>query len=147
LQREALVTMRVGEAIEMGPWRAELMDVRPVAGPNWTAIEATLDVRRNGAPVAVLKPQSRVFVAPPQETTEAGRAGWRTGELYSVVGKPDGSGRWQVHFWVKPMVRLIWVGGLLMALGGVLALGGKVRAGARRRPAAREGALPVPQAA
>jgi cytochrome c-type biogenesis protein CcmF len=147
LQREALVTMRVGEAIEMGPWRAELMDVRPVAGTNWTAIEATLDVRRNGAPVAVLKPQSRVFVAPPQETTEAGRAGWRTGELYSVIGKPDGTGRWQVHFWVKPLVRLIWIGGLLMALGGVLALGGKVRAGARRRNMEPQGVLPVPQAA
>ena len=147
LQREALVTMRVGEAIEMGPWRAELMDVRPVAGPNWTAIQATLDVRRNGDPVAVLTPQSRVFVAPPQETTEAGRAGWRLGELYSVIGKPDGTGRWQVHFWVKPLVRLIWIGGLLMALGGVLALGGKVRAGARRRTAEPKGALPVPQAA
>jgi cytochrome c-type biogenesis protein CcmF len=147
LQREALVAMRVGDAVEMGPWRAELMDVRPIAGPNWTAIEATLDVRRNGEPVAVLHPQSRMFVAPSQETTEAGRAGWRTGELYSVIGKPDGSGRWQVHLWVKPMVRLIWIGGLLMALGGVLALGGKVRAGARRRSAEPEGALPVPQAA
>ena len=147
LQREALVTMRVGDAIEMGPWRAELMDVRPVAGPNWTAIQATLDVRRNGDPVAVLMPQSRVFVAPPQETTEAGRAGWRTGELYAVIGKPDGTGRWQVHLWVKPLVRLIWIGGLLMALGGVLALGGKVRAGARRRSEAPAGALPVPQAA
>jgi cytochrome c-type biogenesis protein CcmF len=104
-------------------------------------------VRRNGEPVAVLHPQSRMFVAPSQETTEAGRAGWRTGELYSVIGKPDGSGRWQVHLWVKPMVRLIWIGGLLMALGGVLALGGKVRAGARRRSAEHEGALPVPQAA
>jgi cytochrome c-type biogenesis protein CcmF len=52
-----------------------------------------------------------------------------------------------VHFWVKPLVRLIWIGGLLMALGGVLALGGKVRAGARRRSAEPQGALPVPQAA
>ena len=111
LQREALVSMRVGDAIEMGPWRAELMDVRPVAGPNWTAVEATLDVRRNGAPVAVLTPQSRMFVAPSQETTEsASRAGWMGGELYSVVGKPDGTGRWQIHLWVKPLVRLIWSG-------------------------------------
>ncbi len=147
LQREALVSMRVGDAIEMGPWRAELMDVRPVAGPNWTAVEATLDVRRNGSPVAVLKPQSRMFVAPSQETTEAGRAGWMGGELYSVIGKPDGTGRWQVHLWVKPLVRLIWLGGLLMAIGGMLALGGRVRATSRRRKAVPAEPLPVPQAA
>jgi cytochrome c-type biogenesis protein CcmF len=147
LQREALVSMRVGDAIEMGPWRAELMDVRPVAGPNWTAVEATLDVRRNGAPVAVLTPQSRMFVAPSQETTEAGRAGWLGGELYSVVGKPDGTGRWQIHLWVKPLVRLIWIGGLLMAIGGMLALGGRVRATSRRTKAPAPQPMPVPQTA
>jgi cytochrome c-type biogenesis protein CcmF len=147
LQREALVSMRVGDAIEMGPWRAELMDVRPIAGPNWTAVEATLDIRRNGSPVAILHPQSRMFVAPAQETTEAGRAGWMGGELYSVIGKPDGTGRWQVHLWVKPLVRLIWIGGLLMAIGGMLALGGRVRATSRRRKPAVEGPMPVPQAA
>jgi cytochrome c-type biogenesis protein CcmF len=128
LQREVLVALRVGDAVEMGPWRAELMDIRPVAGPNWTAIEASLEVKRNGRVVAMLHPQSRMFVAPAQETTESGRAGWWTGELYSVLGKPDGEGRWQIHLWVKPMVRLIWWGGLLMAFGGLLALGGKLRA-------------------
>jgi cytochrome c-type biogenesis protein CcmF len=142
LQREALVAMRVGDALQMGPWRVELADVRPVAGANWTAVEANLDVRRNGESVAVLRPQSRMFVAPAQETTEAGRAGWRMGELYAVVGKPDGTGRWQIHVWVKPLVRLIWIGGLLMALGGVLALGGRVRA---LRPG-RSRAAPPPAA-
>ena len=141
LQQEALVSMRVGDAIEMGPWRAELMDVRPVAGPNWTAIEATLEVHRNGRPVATLTPQSRMFVAPPQETTEAGRAGWRGGELYSVLGKPDGTGRWQIHLWVKPLVRLIWWGGLLMALGGMLALGDKLRVRLPRRDRATASGL------
>ena len=144
LQQEALVSLRVGDAIAMGPWTAELVDVRPVAGPNWTAIEATLDIRRDGRPVAVLKPQSRMFVAPPQETTEAGRAGWWGGEVYSVLGKPDGSGRWQIHLWVKPLVRLIWWGGLLMAFGGLLALGGRVRA---RFPRAARRAAPAMRAA
>ena len=134
LQQEALVNMRVGESIVIGPWHAELADVRPVAGPNWTAIEARLEVQRNGKPYAVLTPQSRMFVAPPVETTESSRAGWRTGELYAVLGKPDGEGRWQVHLWVKPLVRLIWWGGVLMALGGLIALADRVRL-RRRRPA------------
>jgi cytochrome c-type biogenesis protein CcmF len=146
LQQEALVALRVGDAVEMGRWRAELQDVRPVAGPNWTAIEARIDVRRDGAPVALLTPQSRMFVAPAQETTESSRAGWRTGELYAVLGKPDGTGKWQVHLWFKPLVRLIWWGGMLMALGGMVALGGRVRSLKQSR-APRLSPLPVPQAA
>ncbi|MGQ5701474.1 heme lyase CcmF/NrfE family subunit [Sandaracinobacteroides sp. A072] len=137
LQREALVSIRVGDAIEMGPWRAELLDVRPVAGPNWTAIEAALEVKRNDRLVGIVRPQSRMFVAPPQETTEAGRAGWWFGEAYAVIGKPDGTGRWQVHLWVKPLVQLIWWGGVLMSLGAMVALGGAVRARLPRRSRSR----------
>jgi cytochrome c-type biogenesis protein CcmF len=146
LQREALVSLRVGDAVQMGPWRAELLDVRPVAGPNWTAIEARLEVRRDGTQVALLRPQARMFVAPSQETTESSRAGWWGGELYAVLGQPDGSGKWQVHLWFKPLVRLIWWGGMVMALGGLVALGGRLRAPVRRRSPAID-ALPVPQAA
>ncbi len=140
LQQEALVNMRVGDAIVLGPWRAELQDVRPVAGPNWTAIEAKIDVTRHGRPLAQLRPQTRTFIAPPMETTESARAGWRTGEVYMVLGKPDGEGRWQVHMWIKPLVRLIWWGGLLMAFGGVLALGDRVRLKRRAGQAAHRAA-------
>ena len=146
LEREALVAMRVGDAVQMGPWRAELMDVRPVAGSNWTAVEATLEVRRGGESVAVLRPQSRMFVAPAQETSESGRAGWWTGELYSVLGQPDGTGQWQIHLWFKPMVRLIWWGALLMTFGGLLALGNRLRAPRRKRAPQMPGS-PIPQAA
>jgi cytochrome c-type biogenesis protein CcmF len=48
-----------------------------------------------------------------------------------VIGKPDGSGRWQLRLWWKPFVTLIWLGGALVALGGLLALVGRVRRGRR----------------
>ena len=147
LQRDVLVNIRVGDTIELGPWRAELADIRPVAGPNWTAIEARIEVARDGRQVATLRPQSRTFVSPPQETTESGRAGWRMGELYAVLGKPDGEGRWQVHLWVKPLVRLIWWGGIVMALGGLVALGDRAWLALRRRRRARAGRSFLPQAA
>ncbi len=148
LEREALASLRVGDAVVMGPWRVELADVRPVAGPNWTAIEARLEARRDGRPVATLTPQSRMFVMPSQETTEAGRAGWWGGELYAVIGRPDGTGRWQVHLWFKPLVRLIWWGAALMALGAVVALGDRVRLRlrGRRRLPERAAPVPIPQA-
>ena len=145
LQREALVSINVGDGFEFAGLEVTLADVRPRAGPNWTALEATLDVSRNGAPLATLKPQSRTYTSPPMETTEAGIKGWRLGDLYAVLGKPDGSGKWQVHMWVKPLIHLIWGGAILMALGAVLAIGGAFRLRSMaRRPGARVAPAPVP---
>ncbi|MCS6986485.1 MAG: heme lyase CcmF/NrfE family subunit [Sphingomonadaceae bacterium] len=127
LQREALVSLRVGDGFAVGGLEVRLYDVGPVAGPNWTALEATLHVSRDGRPVATLTPQSRTYTTPPMETTEAGIVGWRGGDLYAALGKPDGSGRWQIHFWIKPLVHLLWVGAVLMATGAAVAAGGRAR--------------------
>ncbi|HEX8256127.1 MAG TPA: cytochrome c-type biogenesis CcmF C-terminal domain-containing protein, partial [Allosphingosinicella sp.] len=55
------------------------------------------------------------------------------GQLYTVIGKSDGQGRWQLRLWWKPAVTLIWLGGALVALGGLLSLAGRVRRGRRAR--------------
>ena len=48
------------------------------------------------------------------------------GQLYTVIGKPDPSGGWQLRLWWKPFVTLIWAGGALIAFGGALALLGRL---------------------
>ncbi len=147
LQREALVSISVGDGFAFAGLDVTLEDVRPRAGPNWTALEATLQVSRNGEPLATLVPQSRTYTSPPMETTEAGIVGWRMGDLYAVLGKPDGSGKWQIHMWVKPLVHFIWGGAILMALGAVVAMGGAFRLrtrGKSGRVPAEPGAVPLP---
>jgi cytochrome c-type biogenesis protein CcmF len=124
--RERLVAARPGDTVQVGPYSVRFDSVDPVAGPNWTAIEATLTARRgNGAPF-VLKPQARAFSAPPTETSEAAIATLARGQLYTVIGKADDEGRWQLRLWWKPFVTLIWLGGALVAFGGLLALVGRL---------------------
>ena len=89
-------------------------------------------------------PETRNFRDPPTETNEAAiRTCW-DGQLYTVVGKSDDPGRWQLRLWWKPFVTLIWLGGGLVAFGGFLALIGRVRprryGGWRRRRATHEAA-------
>jgi cytochrome c-type biogenesis protein CcmF len=122
--QEKLAAARPGETLSVGPWRVRLQGISPAVGPNWTAIEAELRATR-GDGVHVLRPQTRFFTDPPTETNEAAIDTLLGGQLYTVLGKPDGAGRWQLRLWWKPFVTLIWLGGILIALGGLLALIGR----------------------
>ena len=88
-----------------------------------------------GEGAVVLKPQTRTFSDPPTETNEAAIHTGFDGQLYAVIGRQDSGGGWQVRLWWKPFVTLIWLGGVLIALGGLLALIGRQwrQRGVRRR--------------
>ncbi len=129
---EKLVAARAGEVVEVGPWSVRLAGVDPVAGPNWTALEATMEARYRGAAPHVIHPQSRSFWAPPQQTSESALLTRWNGQLYAVLGDEAEDGRWQLRLWWKPFVPLIWLGGVLIGLGGLLALLGRVASDLRR---------------
>jgi len=122
---ERLAVARPGETLSVGPWLVQLEEVTPTAGKNWTAMEGELRATRGQGPVT-LKPQTRYFTDPPTETNEAAIDTFWNGQLYTVIGKPDEAGGWQLRLWWKPFVTLIWAGGALIALGGALALLGRL---------------------
>ena len=78
-----------------------------------------------GAGLSVLEPQARFYSDPPTETSESAIKTVPSGQLYTVLGKSVGDGRWQLRLWWKPLVTLIWLGGALIALGGALSLVGR----------------------
>jgi cytochrome c-type biogenesis protein CcmF len=129
---ERLTAVRVGDTAQAGPWAIRLVQVDPVAGPNWTALQATLEARYAGGKPIVLKPEARSFWTPPQQTSEAALQTRWNGQLYTVLGERATDGRWQLRLWWKPFVPLIWLGGILVGLGGLLALIGRVAADLRR---------------
>lgn len=129
---EKLVAAQVGETVAVGPYRVRFAGVSPTFGANWQALEATLEAQRGSGAALILKPQARAYWAPPTETSESAIHTALDGQLYTVLGKPAGEGRWQLRLWWKPFVTLIWGGGALIALGGLLALIGRLRRGRRR---------------
>ena len=128
---ERLAVIKPGETLSVGPWTVLLNDVTPAAGKNFTAIEAELRASR-GDGLITLNPQTHYYTDPPTETNEAAIETFWNGQLYTVIGKPDASGGWQLRLWWKPFVTLIWAGGAIIALGGALALLGRVRRRGRR---------------
>ncbi|MEP7350157.1 MAG: heme lyase CcmF/NrfE family subunit [Sphingorhabdus sp.] len=124
---ETLAAMAPGETKTVAGWKVQLRDVKPVVGENWVAIEGEMLAMRRGEGV-ILNPQSRQFFTPEQQTSEAALLTRWDGQLYAVIAQPSGGNdkRWQVRLWWKPLVSLIWLGGCLVALGGLIALLGRM---------------------
>jgi cytochrome c-type biogenesis protein CcmF len=139
--QQRLLAAHVGESTQLGPWRITLASIEPVAGPNWTALEADLSASYNGGEAVHLHPQSRTFWAPVQTTSVSALHTVWNGQLYTVLGEESHdatsaatpTGRWQLRLWWKPFVPMIWLGGVLVALGGLLAMFSRVRQDLKRR--------------
>ena len=137
--QQTLVAAKIGEPNRVGPYTVTLQSIRPILGPNWSALEAQLRVERDRSRF-VLTPQSRYFANPVTTTNESSIATVVDGQLYTVLGQQDDAGRWQLRLWWKPFVTLIWAGGAMVAIGGVLSLLGRLLR-ERRTVARREEAL------
>jgi cytochrome c-type biogenesis protein CcmF len=125
--QETLTALAPGESAKVAGWQIKLDDVNPVVGDNWVAIEGKMIAKRDGKSF-ILLPQSRQFFRPEQQTSEAALLTRWDGQLYAVIAQPgdSGDGRWQVRLWWKPFVSMIWLGGCLVALGGLIALLGRM---------------------
>ena len=115
-------SLALGESLEVAGYEFQLERIEDVAGPNYQAVQGVVEVSRGGRPVTTLYPQKRVYEVQQSPMTEAGiDPGWRH-DLFVALGEPLGDGAWSVRVQVKPLVRFIWLGALIMGLGGLLAI-------------------------
>jgi len=110
-----------GQSIEIGKYQYEMRELRDVQGPNYTAREAVIEIRRNGEFVSEVRPQKRQYLVQKSPMTEAGIDAGLMRDLFVAMGDPIGPDTWSVRVQYKPMIRFIWLGCLVMALGGLVA--------------------------
>ena len=145
----AVVAVHVGDTIRLAGLDWTLRGLADRAGPNYAAQVATVVISRHGRPVTVLHPERRSFPAqgpaPGQTTTAVAIRTDLVTDLYAVLGDVRGSGADRtviLRLHRNPLAPWIWLGGLLMALGGALSLSDRrIRVGAPRRALVR---VPVP---
>ena len=111
-----------GQSIEVGGYDFEMLELRDVQGPNYSAIEAVIDIRRDGEYVATVRPQKRQYLVQKSWMTEAGIYVTWNKDLFVALGDQLGNGAWSVRVQYKPMIRFIWFGAMIMALGGLIAV-------------------------
>jgi cytochrome c-type biogenesis protein CcmF len=137
-QQEQILTMHSGERVTFAGYELQFRGTAPAQGPNYREQSALILVSRGGSPVTELAPSKRVYDAPPQPTTEAAIHVALSGDLYAVLGDEQADGSYVIRLYFNPLIRLIWLGAVVMFVGGALSLSDRrLRIGAPRRAAAR----------
>ncbi len=139
-QSEHITAMKPGDSTVVAGYTLVFRGVAPRQGPNYSEQVGVFSVTRNGRAVTELSPSKRLYDMPRQPTTEAAIHVALLGDLYVVLGdelKDDGG--FIIRSYFNPLVRFIWLGALIMAIGGAFSLSDRrLRIGAPRR-AARAG--------
>jgi cytochrome c-type biogenesis protein CcmF len=117
--------MEPGDSAEVSGYGFEFVGVTQVQGPNYIAYRGEIMVEQQGAKVATMLPEKRNYRAGGQVMTEAAIDGALHRDLYVSLGEPLSGQAWAVRLYVKPFVRCIWLGALMIALGGLIAAADK----------------------
>jgi cytochrome c-type biogenesis protein CcmF len=124
---EALTVLSPGQTMTVGPYTLRFDGVTRERGPNYIADRGHIALMDGGRAGAVLLPEHRFYPAEGQDMNDTAihTTGWR--DLYLALGDDRGGGRFALRAYVSPLAPLIWLGGLVMALGGGLSLWGRLR--------------------
>jgi cytochrome c-type biogenesis protein CcmF len=136
------VALKPGGSFAIAGYDFRFVNAVDVRGPNYDAVEALVEVTRDGKPVAILKPQKRHFWVQQTDNSQAAISVNWSRDLFVAMGNSLGDGAWSMRIQYKPLVRYIWLGALVMALGGFIAA--TDRRYRNKVPAAVPDAVPSP---
>lgn len=126
LSVEKDVAMTVGDTVDVNDYHFTLVDFEQVRGKNYDATQAEIKVEKDGKFVTTLYPQKRDYVVSSMPMTEAGIQTTMLRDVYVALGEPinvnEPEGNWAVRVYVKPMIAWLWLGAIVMALGGIISM-------------------------
>jgi cytochrome c-type biogenesis protein CcmF len=124
---EVLTVVGQGQSMSVGPYTLRFDGVTRERGPNYFADRGHIALMEGSRVGAMLLPEHRFYPAEGQDVNDTAihTTGWR--DLYLALGDDRGGGRFTLRAYVSPLAPLIWLGGLVMAFGGILSLWGRLR--------------------
>lgn len=114
--------LEYGNPVTVGGHDFELTEVVGVTGPNYRAQRGEFKVSKDGKLLAILYPENRNYFSGGNMMTEAAIDAGFTRDLYVALGDELDARAWSVRVHYKPFVRWIWLGAMMMGIGGALAV-------------------------
>lgn len=146
LSIERDVALGVGDKVSVQGYDFEIANFKDIKGSNFDGTEAEVLVSHNGRAITTLRPQKRTYVVSMMPMTEAAIDASLIRDIYVALGEPitEDSHQWAVRIYVKPLVRWLWLGAIIMALGAVLSMfDRRYRLSPQREPRAKVLANPI----
>jgi cytochrome c-type biogenesis protein CcmF len=119
-QVEKVVSMRIGDVIQLENYSIKMVGLHEVSGANWTAQEGLFEVSKGDRLLSVLKPQKRLYPVSETPTTEAALYTIHLGHIFLTMPEVASDNSVTVRALINPLVLLVWIGGGIMGLGVVL---------------------------
>jgi cytochrome c-type biogenesis protein CcmF len=146
---ETIKAMQLGDSTSLAGYTVVLASLGEARGPNYTAQVAEMRIERDGKLIGLMYPEKRFYPVQGTTTTEAAiRTSWAA-DFYIALGDVDQAGGGiGVRLYHNPFVPWIWIGALMMVMGGALSLSDRrlrIGAPARRKVATAEPAPAAPQ--
>jgi cytochrome c-type biogenesis protein CcmF len=140
---ERIVGLKPSQTVSLSGFDLTFDGLVQRSGPNYRELVGKFTVRRGGLPIATMEPAKRSFESRATTTTEAALLTRGFSQLYLSLGDVNDDGSVAVRLYYKPLVLLIWIGAIVMMLGGTLSLSDRrLRIGAPR-PAAKLAVQPA----
>ena len=137
------VRVAPGAVTSLGHYEFVFESVRHEDGPNYQADIGTVRVERGGDTIATLYPEKRLYRVQQSVMTEAAVDYTLLRDIYVALGEPLGNGEWSLRLYYRPMMRLVWLGGVFAFLGGLLAISDRRYRAAQNAGLSREAVLPA----
>ena len=119
---ERILTMTPGDSVIVAGYQATLTGFSQRPGSNYRDLLANFKIRLNGDEIGDMGPSKRIFFTRDSATTEAALLSRGLSQLYISLGDRNSDGSITVRIYHKPLVLLIWLGAVVMAMGGALSL-------------------------
>jgi len=140
---ERIVALKPSQAVSISNYELTFDGLLQRSGANYQEAVAKFTVREGGAAIGVMEPSKRTFASRQTTTTEAALMTRGVSQLYLSLGDINSDGSISIRLYHKPMVLLIWLGAVVMAIGGALSLSDRrLRVGAPK-PAAKPAMQPA----
>src|SRR6266540_3807220 len=141
---ERIAELKPGQTISVRRYELQFDGVTTRQGPNYRDLAGHFTVRRHGDVIGVMEPAKRSFPSRSTATSQTALMTRGVSQLYLSLGDQNPDGSLAVRLYYKPLVLLIWLGAVVMVVGGALSLSDRrLRVGAPKPARSKTALLPA----
>jgi len=122
-QEEKIIRMKIGSEIKIEKYNIVFEKINEIRGSNYVALRGNFLVYNNEKNIVTkLKPENRFYPVKNNFTTEASIHTNLFRDLYIVLGEGNLNDGWIVRIYYNPLVIWIWIGSLVIFMGGIVSM-------------------------